>query len=1057
MGRDTDDLWRTIDRVGEMPYGSGQVAAAEQLLRQVDATGDEQLAFAARMLATAAYYYGGEPARSFVTFSWCLAEFDRNPRPYHQRHLHTLLWYFKHMVSGLLEFPEVPLDRTMAVLDDMERRYRDGGHSLQMVYKYRHQVAVHVGAAEEAAQWYRRWTTAPRDDLSDCAGCDPTDQIEYLASLGRHEEAVAMAEPVLAGRLGCVEQPQCVLTALMLPYLHTGRREQARDAHLRAYRRHRTNIANMSLVGEHLTFCALTGNEARGLELLERHLGWLDEAPSPADAMAFAASGALLLHRLVADGHGELPVQRRGHLDRPAAEVPVTVLAAELTGTARDLAARFDARNGTGAQSAIVAELLGRQPVGEYLPLSPTARRRPAPASASPIAAPAPVSRPDGSSAGSTSTAEGDGAPTGTSTDGGGGTLTGTFTDEGSGASTGTGGAVSGDDGTGGIGDTAAAPAGSAPAAEPGGASAGSARPAARLDVPPDAGPEQLLDLAEAAWRTERDDDLFAVLAVFDERFAGQSQAQSVAARRAEFRAVERQVAGDVAGAVAANREALALHRQVPDPLRAQVVAGRLGVLLVMSGEPDEGVPLVQESADYLMAHGDAWHRAAAQDRLAIASAERGRGAEALAAVDRASTEAAGADDRYLVARIALTRVRVLEVLDRGAEVGEAALRARDLYAELGLPEHRTVASLGYANSLDDPEQAVSAYDEAVRLATGKLALPARTGRARALVAAGRPGEAVDDLVEAVALCVERGIVDGAAYLRWELADAYRRADRAVEAAEAAEEAVGELDRLGRQADADQCRHLLATVYRSLGEDGPALALLDELADNLDGPDNLPARAGVLEEAGELLYAQDRDNLAAQRFGAAATAFRLAGLPLDELRVRRREVAAQHWAGDPAAALAALEAADRVAAALPGGPAHPAGSGSGTPDPDEAEVEPAVHWERAMLADVAARALLGADRPDEALARLDGAADALRSIQAFGEALLMDLLTGEVLLRLDRPAEAEPLLRTTLNSLPEHSEPVRRTAWLLTVALAALGRTAEADALRASYDLDPDE
>ncbi|WP_159104872.1 hypothetical protein [Plantactinospora sp. BB1] len=576
-----------------------------------------------------------------------------------------------------------------------------------------------------------------------------------------------------------------------------------------------------------------------------------------------------------------------------------------------------------------------------------------------------------------------------------------------------------------------------------------SARPPAPLDIPSDAGPERLLDLAEAAWRTERDDDLFAVLAVFDERFGGQPQERSVVARRGEFRAVERQVAGDLAGAVAANREALALYQQLPDPLRAQVVAGRLGVLLVMSGEPDEGLPLVEESADYLMAHGDPWYRAAAQDRLAVAYAERGRGAEALAAVERASTEAAGADDRHLVARIALTRVRVLESLDRRAEAGEAALRARDLYDELGLPEHRAVASLGYANSLDDPERAVSAYDEAVRLATEKLALPARTGRARALVAAGRPGEAVDDLVEAVALCVERGIVDGAAYLRWELADAYRRADRAVEAAEAAEEAVGELDRLGRQADADQCRHLLATVYRSLGEDGLALTLLDELADNLDGPDNLPARARVLEEAGELLYAQDRDNLAAQRFAAAATAFRLAGLPLDELRVRRREVAARHWAGDPAAALAALEVADRVAAALPGGSA-----GS---EPDDAEVEPAVRWERAMLADVAARALLGADRPEEALTRLDGVADALRSIQAFGEALLVELFTGELLLRLDRPVEAEPLLRATLNSLPEHSEAVLRAAWLLSVALNALGRTAEADALRARYSLDPDD
>lgn len=127
------------------------------------------------------------------------------------------------------------------------------------------------------------------------------------------------------------------------------------------------------------------------------------------------------------------------------------------------------------------------------------------------------------------------------------------------------------------------------------------------------------------------------------------------------------------------------------------------------------------------------------------------------------------------------------------------------------------------------------------------------------------------------------------------------------------------------------------------------------------------------------------------------------------------------------------------------------------PDPEDAEIDAAVRWERAMLADAAARALVGADRPEEALIRLEGAADALRSIQAFGEALLVDLLTGEVLLRLDRPAEAEPLLRTTLNSLPEHSDAVRRTAWLLGGALAALGRTEEADALRTEYDLDGDD
>ncbi|MGI5212548.1 hypothetical protein [Plantactinospora sp. CA-290183] len=1054
-----------------MPYGSGQIAAVEQLIRQADAAGDEQVAFASRMLATTAYVYGGEPARSFVTFSWCLADFDRDPKPFHRRYEHNLLWYFKYMVNALLNFPEVPLDRTRSVLDDMERRYREGGHSLQAVYKHRHRVARHLGADEEAAEWYRRWTTTPRDDLSDCAGCDPSSQIDYLSSTGRHEEAVALAEPVLAGRLSCTEQPQGVLTALLGAYLHTGRREQARDAHLRAYRRHRGNLADLWDIGDHVTFCAVTGNEARGLELVERHLEWLDRPPSPAAAMAFAASAALLLRRLVAAGHPTLTVRRQGHAERPAADVPVTELADELAGMATGLAARFDERNGSTAQSEWVVERMALEPVVDHLPLSATARRRPVPGTTGPGPQSGTAADPD----------------SGRNADGGAEPDRARGVDSGAGADR--------DRRV----DGGAAATRVTPDPSP-------VRPPAPLDLPADATPERLLDLAEDAWRAERTEQWTTALSAFDDRFGGSELELAVLARRTEFRAVERQAAGDPAGAKATHREALELYRQASDEPGTQVAAGRLGMLLVLTGEPDEGFPLLRASTDYLTEHGDAAQRAAAYDRLTVALTELGHADEALAAADRAAAEVVDAVDPYLTARVALHRVHVLELLDRRAEAAESALRARDLYRELGMPERYAAACLGYASCLVDPAQAVVAYDQAVGVAWAGTVLPARVGRARALMAAGRADEAVDDLVEAVALCVERDFPDRAAYLRWELADAYRQAGREVDAAEAAEEAVGELDRLGQQADADRCRHLLATVYVTLGEETAALALLDQLAGNLDGPDNLLGRAQVLEEAGDLLYRQDRDHLAAQRFAAAATAYQLEGLVLDELRARRREVSALHWAGDPVAALAALERADRVAgnllerAAEPAGPAEhpdpddpagrdaagdaPAGHHRSGGDPagrdgtghdaahhDEAggddsggdgaagdgAGEAAVRWERAMLADAAARALVGADRAEEALDRLAGVADALRSIHAFGEALHVDILTGEVLLRLDRPAEAEPLLRSTLGGLPEHSEAVRRVAWLLVQALSGLDRTAEADALREEYALDPDE
>lgn len=944
-----DDLWRMHHEIESMPYGPGQIAALEQLLRRADAGDDRHLAFAARVTGTTAYVYGGEPAKSFVTFSWCLAEYDKDPQPYHQRYTHQLLWFFKYMVNAMVKFPELPLDRTYAVLDDMERRYRDSGHSLQAVYKHRYLVAAHLGDDEAAEQWYRKWMTTPRDTLSDCAGCDPTTQVAHLVRHGRHEEAVALAEPVLAGRLTCSEQPQGILTALLTPYRETGRTDAARDAHREAYRRVRGHLADLWDIADHVEFCTVTGNEARALELVERHLDWLDRAPTPAAAMHFAAAASAALRQVPA----VLTVHRRASGERAAADVPAGALADELAGTATALAERFDARNGTTHQSGLIARKLAAGPVGEHLPLSASLRRPAVPAartgSDAPVASPQPVT------------------------------------------------------------------------------------------VPADAGADELLALAEECWRTNRRDGLVAALHAYDERFGDADVPATTRAWRLELRAGELSQDDDgVPVAIEVNREALAAWREVPDPLRAQVVAGRLGVLLSMVEESaDEGMALARESAGYLTEHGEPRDRAAGWDRLALAHVHREQWAEALDALDRAEAEADA--DPWLAGRVALHRTHVLEQLERAEEFRDAAARSRRLAGELGDAEMLTGACLAYARATDDPADAVAACEEALSVAPAGAQLPLRVTRGRALMAADRAGEAVEDLAEAVTLCVEQGL-EGDALLRWELAEAYRVAGRLAEAAEVAEEAVLGLDRAGAQAEADRCRHMLAGIYAGLGETDLALTVLDTLAENLDGPDNLPHRAQVLEESGGLLYDADRDALAAQRFAAAATAWRLAGFQVDEMRARRRELLALHWSGDLPAAVAAIERVDEAAAALPA----------------EADEAPVVTYERAMAADAVARVLIGEDRLTAALDRVDGVPERLRSIEAFGEAAQVEVLTGELLLRDGRPEQAEGLLRPVLGGLPSGSRPATQAAWLLARALDEQGREAEASKVRADHGIEED-
>ncbi|MQY07406.1 hypothetical protein [Actinomadura macrotermitis] len=362
-----------MQRAYALPYGEARTVLTEEAVRRAEETGDRELVFRARMELGTAYQYGGEPIKTFTTFSRCLADFDAAPGEVGEHAEHHLLWQFKWIVHSMTLFPEVPLDRTRAVLDDMERRYRLGGHSLQAVHARRTRVAQHLGDEAEADRWYGLWHATPRDRLSDCAGCDPSAKADYLAWRRRDDDALAVAEPILSEELSCTEQPADILTTLLPVYLRLGRLEEARVAHLRAYRQIRTQLSELGTIGEHVEFCARTGNEARGLEIVQRHVAWLDRAPSPHAAMRFAASAALLLGRV----DGAHPLTRR-----PGEKTTAGALREELAARAAELAGRFDARNGTPRQGEIIREILDAEPYVAHLPLTgdrPAPQRRPEP------------------------------------------------------------------------------------------------------------------------------------------------------------------------------------------------------------------------------------------------------------------------------------------------------------------------------------------------------------------------------------------------------------------------------------------------------------------------------------------------------------------------------------------------------------------------------------------------------------------------------------------------------------------------------------------------------
>ncbi|WP_163573277.1 coiled-coil domain-containing protein [Fodinicola feengrottensis] len=180
---------------------------------------------------------------------------------------------------------------------------------------------------------------------------------------------MVLALPVLSGELTCSEQPQDILTELLLPFLRTGRVQEAAQAHRRAYRAIQGNRAKLGTLAQHLEFCVASGNEDRGLELLERHLPWLDEPSTPSAEMRFSAAGAAVLRQAVDAGFAELA------LGRGDTEITAGALYDELTERALALAAQFDARNGTDEQGNQIRALLAAEQLVERVPLSGAVRQ----------------------------------------------------------------------------------------------------------------------------------------------------------------------------------------------------------------------------------------------------------------------------------------------------------------------------------------------------------------------------------------------------------------------------------------------------------------------------------------------------------------------------------------------------------------------------------------------------------------------------------------------------------------------------------------------------------
>jgi tetratricopeptide (TPR) repeat protein len=376
----TDELYQALQDNDRRPYGRTRTVTAEELVDAAEQFAEPVPLVHALLELQEAYTYGSEPRKSPVVFARLLTLFDEQPDIFDDRLRHMLFWRFKWVSNALRALPEIPLASLRQWLTEMRDRYEKAGLGLHPYYGQAYQLAAHVG--EDTALAYELWAGRSRTRLSDCEACEICERALYHLTAGDDERALRAWEPVLAGKESCQEEPARSLSYALLPLLRTGRTDRARELHLAGYRGCRRNPSMSGEVGRHLEFCALTGNEARGLELLAENRNLFDEVDSPLDQLDFLTGVEVLLQRVGSLGHGELPAA--GYAGRTWT---VAGLRAEVRDRADDLAARFDARNGTAAHTSRRRARLDRAPLLDTLELTLRTRSLDDVTPASPVAA----------------------------------------------------------------------------------------------------------------------------------------------------------------------------------------------------------------------------------------------------------------------------------------------------------------------------------------------------------------------------------------------------------------------------------------------------------------------------------------------------------------------------------------------------------------------------------------------------------------------------------------------------------------------------------------------
>lgn len=344
---DRFELKQLIRRCEAMEYGVPRLKAALHALSLAEEVGDPWCLISSNYFVACSYLMSDDAAKALPYCAEYFQLLEQNPAI--KPGAVFELYLAKSAVIIALRQPQISTQQGKALLDQFEARckhYNTGWHHF---HRTEFLFYLEIGMLERAAESFERFRVDRPAEGWDCEGCRVGSIASALLEFGRTEEALAMAQPLLAGALTCDHgsQPSDILEELLEYDLEHGDLERAAQWAAQLTRMGFHDRGDWDVLSTCLLYCALTDPE-RSLGMLEKGITWSIGQLDAEDLFDFYRA-AWATCAVLGKQHQQLTLQLPKRFVRYQEEgvYDTQALANWFYGKAVGIGQKFDRRNGT--------------------------------------------------------------------------------------------------------------------------------------------------------------------------------------------------------------------------------------------------------------------------------------------------------------------------------------------------------------------------------------------------------------------------------------------------------------------------------------------------------------------------------------------------------------------------------------------------------------------------------------------------------------------------------------------------------------------------------------